>query len=348
MSSFVDLRSDTVTRPTPAMREAMLGAEVGDDVYGEDPTVLTLEAEVAALLGKEAALYVPSGTMANQLAIAVHTRPGETVLTEVGSHCAIFEAGAAGALSGVQIDYLPREARFADAELLAALKPEGLHDPTTTLLVVENTHNVGGGRVLGVDEMARIGRTAQRAGLARHVDGARLWNAAAALGVPEAALVAEFDTAAVCFSKGLGAPVGSALVGPRALIERARKVRKRWGGGMRQAGVIAAGALHAVRHHRARLVEDHRRAAQLAAHLRGLAAQGAPLEVAYPDPGTNLVYFRFTRGAAAEHQARLADEGVRVTAMGAGWLRAVLHLDVSAEGVERAAAALTAAAAKAR
>jgi threonine aldolase len=222
------------------------------------------------------------------------------------------------------------------------VKPEGLHMATTALLVVENTHNVGGGRVLAAAETRRITASAKGHGLAAHCDGARLWNAAVALGTTEAALAEGFDTLAVCFSKGLGAPVGSALVGPAALIGRARKLRKRWGGGMRQAGYIAGGALHALRHHRARLADDHRLAGELAASFRTLAARGAPIAVRYPDPGTNMIYFKLERGTAEAHVKRLAEAGVLVSSIAGGWLRAVVHLDVGAAEIERLATGVTA------
>jgi threonine aldolase len=278
--------------------------------------------------------------MANQLAIALHTRPGDTVLTEQDSHCYLFEAGAGAALSGIQFDLLPREVGLSDAAIMGALKREGLHNATTTLLVVENTHNVGAGRVLPAHEMQRIAGTAKRHGLAVHCDGARLWNAAAAAGSSEAALVAGFDSVAVCFSKGLGAPVGSALAGPRGLIERARKLRKRWGGGMRQAGYLAAAALFALENHRARLADDHRLAHQIAETLRGLGTDGA-LEVRYPEPGTNLLYFKLAGGTADAHLRHIADQGVLVSQIAGNWLRAVTHLDVGSTDAERLVSAVT-------
>ncbi len=334
---MIDLRSDTFTKPTAAMLAAMAKAEVGDDVYGEDPTVRALEARIAELLGFEAALFTSSGTMANQLAVAVHTRPGDTVLCEQDSHLYLFEAGAGPALSGVGFDLLPRSVLLADAAIEAAVKPDNLHSAPTTMLAVENTHNVGAGRVLPVGEMRRIAAKAKSLGLAVHCDGARLWNAAVALRTTEKELLGGFDSAAVCFSKGLGAPVGSALAGTRAKVERARKLRKRWGGGTRQAGYLAAAALHAVEHHRARLAEDHENAAMLARRLRSLSAAGSPLEVQYPEPGTNMVYFRLRHGAVDAHLAALKGDGVRLGGMGGGWIRAVAHLDVSKQQFERVA-----------
>lgn len=335
MTFPVDLRSDTLTRPTAAMLEALRSAPVGDDVYGEDPSVNELEYEVARLLGKEASVFVPSGTMANQLAIALHTRPGDAVITEEGSHHVCFEAGAAAALSGVQFNLVRRDEKFADRAIDAAFCADGLHAAPTSLLVVENTHNMGCGRVLSVAEMQRIAQKARALKLATHCDGARLWNAAAALGVAERELIMGFDTVAVCFSKGLGAPVGSALCGPKPLMQKARKLRKRWGGAMRQSGFLAAAALYAVRHQRQRLLEDHRRAQALAQALSQAARPGVS-EVQYPEGGTNLVFFRIPGTDDQVHIQALAAAGVLIGAMSGGWLRAVLHLDVSQAGFERA------------
>ncbi len=339
MTSAVDLRSDTVTRPTPAMLDAMRSAKVGDDVYGEDPTVNELEYEVARLLGKDTAMFVPSGTMGNQLAIACHTRPGDSVITEEGAHVYCFEAGAGAAMSGVLFDLLPRAERFSDHAIEQAYKPEGLHNATTSLVIVENTHNQGCGRVLRVDEMQRIALKAKKLKLATHCDGARLWNAAAALRVSERELIAGFDTVSVCFSKGLGAPVGSALCGPKPTILRAKKLRKRWGGGMRQAGFLAAAALHGLRHHRERLHDDHRRAHELAQAMTKAAVPGIA-EVQYPERGTNLVFFRIASADESVHIKTLAEQGVLIGAMAGGWLRAVLHLDVTQEDFERATGVL--------
>lgn len=328
MTLRIDLRSDTVTRPTAAMLDAMAAAKVGDDVYGEDPTVNELEFEVARLLGKEAALFVPSGTMGNQLAIALHTRPGDSVIAEEGSHTYCFEVGAAAAISGVQFDLVPRDQRLADSTMDAAFKADGIYNTATALVIVENSHNQGCGRVLRVDEMQRIAHKAQSLHVATHCDGARLWNAAAALGVNESELIRGFDSVSVCFSKGLGAPVGSALVGPKPFIQKARKLRKRWGGGMRQAGFLAAGALHALRHHRQRLPEDHQRAHALAQALKAVAVPGRS-EVLYPDGGTNIVFFRIAGSGVDVHIKALEERGVLIGAMAGGWLRAVLHLDVT-------------------
>lgn len=335
MNRPIDLRSDTVTKPTPAMRRAIAEAEVGDDVFGDDPTVHRLEARVAGILGKEAALFVPSGTMANQLAVRVHTQPGDEILVEAQAHLYYYEAGAPAALSGVMCRCLPgQRGVFSAADIEAALRPADAHFPPTRLVCVENTHNRGGGKVWPLDRLREVAACARRHGLALHLDGARLWNASVASGVPERDYAALFDTVSVCFSKGLGAPAGSALAGPRALIERARRFRKMFGGGMRQAGILAAGSLFALEHHRARLAEDHVHARRLAEGLAELP--GAAIDPA--DVETNLVYFRVTRQPAAEVVAALAAAGVWVLASGPDTVRAVAHLGVSADQIEAAMA----------
>ena len=324
---MIDLRSDTVTTPTPEMLRAMTAAEVGDDVYGEDPSINRLEEEVAGLLGKEAAVFTPSGSMANQIAIVLHTRPGDSVLCEEGSHTFAYEAGAGAALSGVQFDLIPFSEKLSDASIQGRFRADGLHESPSTLILVENTHNRGRGRALPVRETQRIVATAHGLGLKAHCDGARLWNAAAATGDSERELAAGFDTVSVCFSKGLGAPVGSALAGSHEDVARARKVRKRLGGGMRQAGFLAAAALHGVRQHRGRLAEDHRRAVTLAEGLKELVHDGRPLEVDIPDPPTNMVYWRVADGQ--EVVERLRRKSVLMNHVGNGWIRAVTHLQVS-------------------
>ena len=333
MNRPIDLRSDTVTQPTPAMRQAMADAEVGDDVFGDDPTVLRLEARVAGLLGKEAALFVPSGTMANQLAVRVHTQPGDELLLEAQAHIYFYEAGGPAALSGVMCRCLPGERGvFTAADMETALRRADVHFPPTRLVCVENTHNRGGGKVWPIAALREVSACARRHDLRLHLDGARLWNASVASGVAEREYAAWFDTVSVCFSKGLGAPVGSALTGPREVIERARRFRKMFGGGMRQAGVIAAGALYALDHHRERLAEDHAHAQRLAAVLAELP--GAAIEPATVE--TNLVYFRVTRRPAAEVVAALKAAGVWVLASGPETVRAVTNLNVSAGDCERA------------
>ena len=331
---MIDLRSDTVTTPTPEMLRAMTAAEVGDDVYGEDPSINRLEEEVAGLLGKEAAVFTPSGSMANQIAILLHTRPGDSVLCEEASHSFLYEAGAGAALAGVQFDLIPFSEKLSDEAIESRFRANGLHEAPSTLILVENTHNRGRGRALARHETERIAATAHGLGLKAHCDGARLWNAAAATGHSERDLAAGFDTVSVCFSKGLGAPVGSALAGSREDVARARKVRKRLGGGMRQAGFLAAAALYGVRQHRGRLAEDHRRAAALARGLEELVHDGRPLEVDLPDPPTNMVYWRVGNGPAVVEALRR--KGVLMNHVGKGWIRAVTHLQVSDADIHEA------------
>jgi len=341
-NEIVDLRSDTLTRPTAEMRAAMMAAEVGDDVYGEDPTVRALEAETAQALGKDAAVFTPSGTMANQIAILLHARPGDSVICEEGAHVHVYEAGGGAALAGVQFDLVLVAERMSDAAIEARFRAEELHAATTTLLCVENTHNRAAGRVLRAREMDRIAAKGRALGLRTHCDGARLWNAAVAAGESERALVAGYDTVAVCFSKGLGAPVGSAIAGPAEAMDRVRKLRKRLGGGMRQAGVLAAAALYGLRQ-RARLAEDHRRAAALARGLKDLASAGRTLDVQISDPPTNMVYWRLEGADGDALAAALARRGVRMLHVGGGWLRAVTHLEITDAGVDRALDAIRAA-----
>ena len=329
-----DLRSDTVTRPTAAMRAAMAVAEVGDDVYGEDPSVKALEERVAALLGKQAALFVPSGTMGNQIGLLVHTRPGDEVIIGEGSHCAFYESGAASAWAGVQFAIAGRGGLFTADEMLDVIKPPQDHFPRTRLVVVENTHNRSGGRVFPQAEVARIAAAARANGLGLHLDGARIWNASVATGIDVAELAAPFDTLSVCFSKGLGAPVGSAFVGSREHVVAAHRFRKMLGGGMRQAGILAAGALHALEQHRARLANDHAAARAFADVLRGAPAiELAPVE-------TNIIVLTTKTLPAAELVRRAAAAGVLMNATGKHTLRAVTHLDVDAGQVQSAAETL--------
>jgi threonine aldolase len=329
----IDLRSDTVTKPTPAMREAIARAEVGDDVFGDDPTVKELEAETAALLGKEAAVFTPSGTMANQLAIRSHTEPGDEMLVEANAHIYYYEAGGPAALSGVMCRCVEgRRGIFTGPELEAALRPSDQHFPHTRLVCLENTHNRGGGKIWSLDQIRDVAAAARHHGLQLHLDGARLWNAAVATGIAEREYAAFFDTVSVCFSKGLGAPVGSALVGSKALIDRARRFRKMLGGGMRQVGILAAGALFALRHHRARLAEDHANAKLLAAGLakiKGLEADPAEVE-------TNMVRFRVQAMPAEQLVQQLRSQGVLVLATGRDTIRAVTNLMVSTQDIEAA------------
>ena len=337
---LVDLRSDTVTKPTESMLAAMMRADVGDDVYGEDPSVRSLEERTAALLGKEAGMFTPSGTMANQIAIALHTTPGSSVIAEEDSHVYLYEAGAAAALSGVQFDLIPFADNFSEEAIDRLLKPEWIHNATTSLLVVENTHNRGSGRVLDIATTNRIVRRGRHYNLAVHCDGARLWNAAITLKVSEKDLSAGFDTVSVCFSKGLGAPVGSVLVGPTPLMERARKLRKRLGGGMRQAGYLAAGALYALDHHRPRLAEDHQRVYMLYQGIKELSDSGLGLTCSLPNLWTNILYFRVATDHGDSIASALKAEGVLVNHLGHGKIRAVTHMHIDDRAIGHTLGAL--------
>lgn len=328
---MIDLRSDTVTRPTPAMREAMAKAEVGDDVLGDDPTVRALEEEVARIVGKEAALFVSSGTMGNQLAIATQTRPGDEVIVGEWAHPVLYESAAGAALSGVQFQVAGRGGFFTAEELEASVQPPAHWCPRTSLVAVENTHNRAGGRVWPAEQAIAVAERAHALGLSVHLDGARIWNASAATGIDVATLCRPFDTVSVCFSKGLGAPVGSAFSGSRALVEQARRFRKRWGGGMRQVGILAAGALHALMHHRARLPEDHANARALA---EGLAkTQGAHVDLRSVE--TKIVNIDVQVPAQAVSLAARG-MGVLIQATTPNRLRAVTHLDVTRADVDAA------------
>jgi threonine aldolase len=330
----IDLRSDTVTRPTPAMREAIAKADVGDDVFGEDPTVRALEEEVAALVGKEAALFVTTGTMGNQLAIAVHTRPGEEVVVGEGAHVVHYESGAGPALSGVQFAVAGTGGFFDAADLEARIQPNAYWCPKTSLVCLENTHNRAGGRVFPQDMAERVVKLARANDLAVHLDGARIWNASVATGKTVAELAKPFDTVSVCFSKGLGAPVGSALVGTRAHVERARHLRKRWGGAMRQSGILAAAALHALRHHRERIGDDHANAKLFAERIARVAR--AHVDVANVE--TNIVNVDLDAPLTADAVAKKARaDGLAINPSAPRRLRAVMHLDVTADQVKSAA-----------
>lgn len=344
-AAVIDLRSDTVTVPTAAMRRAMADAEVGDDVYHDDPTVNRLEERVADILGKEAAMYVPTGTMANQIALRVHTRPGDVVLAAEGAHVDSHELGAANALAGVTIRLLDSpDGTFTARQVLDAVPvppeelPPWLFQPVR-LVEVENTHNEAGGTVWPPERLAEVTGVAADLEIATHLDGARLWNAAAALGVPEADLADGFDTVSVCFSKGLGAPVGSALAGSAALVAEARRFKQMYGGGFRQAGILAAAALHAIDHHRERLVEDHLHAWRFAAAL----CETPGVEVDLDRVQTNMVYFAVDD--APRFVARCRDAGVAMLALGPSRIRAVFHLGIDDAATDRAIAAVTAAAA---
>jgi threonine aldolase len=338
---MIDLRSDTVTKPTDAMRAAMAAAPVGDDQFGEDPTVNALQERVAALLGKEAALWVPSGTMANQVALRVLTRPGDTVLVSRESHAVWSEMGGGGANAGVQFTEIGSRGVFTAADVLAARVPPGhVITPATTLVEIENTHNRAGGVVFPQDEAARVCGAAREHGMASYLDGARLWNAEVATGVPAATLAAPFDLVSVAFSKGLGAPGGSMLAGTRATIAQAVRHRRIFGGAMRQVGVFAAAAAYALDHHGGQLQTDHANAALLA---RRLAASGR-IELDQATVQTNIVVFRIAQGGpdAPTVVTHARERGVLLFAFGPRTLRAVTHLDVTRQECEQAGEVLAA------
>jgi threonine aldolase len=336
---MIDLRSDTVTRPTPAMRAAMAAAEVGDDVFGEDPTVLALERRVADMLGKPAALFVPSGTMGNQLGVRLHCQGGDEFLCDSGCHILCYEQGAYAQLFGVAAHPVPTEDGVLTVEHLQdQVRRDNVHYPLTKLVCLENTHNRGAGRVLPYEGVAAICDWATSEGLARHLDGARFFNAVVASGVPASRWAAHFDTISVCFSKGLGAPVGSAIIGCEEAILRARRHRKALGGGMRQAGIIAAGALYALEHNIDRLAEDHAHAKLIAAAVNDSDC----LTLDPPHVDTNIVIFRVAaeHGTAAQLCAKLKEHGVLMMPFAKHKVRAVTHLDVTRQDVERATDAL--------
>ncbi|HVP88487.1 MAG TPA: GntG family PLP-dependent aldolase [Casimicrobiaceae bacterium] len=332
----IDLRSDTITKPTAGMREAMASAAVGDDQYGEDPTSNALQARVAQLLGKEAALWLPSGTMANQVALRVLTRPGDDVIVSRESHAVWHETGAGAANAGVQFTEVGARGTFTAQEFAAACKPRGhVIYPPTTLVEIENTHNRAGGVIFPQDEVARICAAARERGVASFLDGARLWNTAVAGKRTPAELAAPFDLVAVALSKGLGAPGGSLLAGSRELIERALRYRRMAGGAMRQVGIFAAAGLYALERHMDRLAEDHANARLIADRLASSPRIAIDLETAQ----TNILVFSVKEGApdGAAVVARAKEQGVLIFAFGPRILRAVTHLDVTRDQCRRAA-----------
>lgn len=334
---MIDLRSDTVTRPTPAMRAAMAEADVGDDVFGEDPTVERLQERVAELLGKEAALFVPSGVMGNQIAIKVLTRPGDEVIVERNSHIFNYEMGAPSVLSAVQLHVVDGDRGVLSGEHVEdAIRPGAYWDARSRLVCLENTLNRAGGRVYPPEAAREVADVARKNGLKLHLDGARLWNAAAARGISEAEFAAPFDTVSVCLSKGLGAPVGSVLAGSSDAIERARQIRKMFGGGMRQVGILAAAGLYALEHERPRLAEDHQKARRLATAVAELAGFSIDLD----SVETNIVIFDVQTGSAEDVLVELADRGVQMVPFGPSTIRATTHRDVSDAEIEKAIEAL--------
>jgi threonine aldolase len=334
---MIDLRSDTVTKPSPAMREAMARAEVGDDIYGEDPTVNRLQEVGAALVGKRAALFVPSGTLGNQLSLRAQAQPGHEVIVEGQSHIIRYEQGAAAALAGVQLHWVTGKQGLMTAEQVqAAIRPKDPYSIQSALICIENTHNAGGGRVYPLSTIHAIRAVATAHGLPMHLDGARLFNAVVASGVSAAEYARHFDTVTFCLSKGLGAPAGSLIAtDDPGLLERLRRFRRMYGGAMRQSGILAAAGLYALEHHIQRLSDDHAHAKRLAARLQQIPAVTI-------DPTlveTNILFFdvHSPKLSTPAFVAALKQEGVLINAVGGSTCRAVTHLDVSSEAIEQAA-----------
>jgi threonine aldolase len=339
MTDFLDFRSDTVTKPTAAMRQAIANAEVGDDMSGEDPTVNRLEAMVAEMCGKEAAVFACSGTQSNQMAVWAHCVPGDELLINETGHIANFEGGAPAALSGVTCRTIAAPNGMLDVDVLEGkVRPNNQHFCRTRLVCLENTTNMGGGRVYPVEQVARVSAWAHEHGLKVHVDGARFFNAAVAAGYSPAEFCRHIDTISFCFSKGLGCPMGSILVGSAADMARARRARKLFGGALRQAGMVAAAAIYALEHHVERLAEDHANARLLAEAIAGI--EGIRINPA--DVETNLVFFELDpdSGTAAQLSAALHARGVRINSSGPQRLRACTHLDVTRDDALRAAEAI--------
>jgi threonine aldolase len=320
----------------------MANAEVGDDVFGDDPTIKKLEETIAELLGMEAALFVPSGTMANQIALRAQTKPGDEIIIGQGAHCWRHESGALAALAGVQTQIVGTDGTFTGADVRAAFKGNDPYQSPTTVVEVENTHGATGGTIWPRDRLADVIATAKQLGTALHLDGARIWNASAATGASEKELAAGFDSVSVCLSKGLGAPVGSLVAGSKPLIKACHRLRKMQGGGMRQAGILAAAGLFALEHHRARLVEDHANARAFAETL----AEVPGLRVDLANVQTNIVMIGIDRGTVPAFIELAKEEGVLVGQNGTRQVRAVMHLDVDREGVMRAAHVIAEIAAK--
>ncbi len=332
---MVDLRSDTVTAPPQVMRQAMAQASVGDDVFGEDPTVIELQEEVARLLGKEAGLFVPSGTMSNQIAIKAHTQPGDEVICEAGAHIMNYEAGGPAFHSQVQLNPIQgRLGVFTAQQVEAVIRPRNVHMPPTRLIVVENTHNQAGGTIFPLEEIHHIADVARVHDLRMHLDGARLMNAVVATGIPADEWAAPFDSVSLCLSKGLGAPVGSVLCGGRTFIQDAHRYRKLFGGGMRQVGIIAAGALYAIRNHVDDLARDHQRARRLAEALSQLPG----ISINPEEVHTNIVMFGVDeqKGTGVEIEERLRRKGLLCLPLARQKIRLVTHRDLSDDDINNA------------
>ena len=336
---MIDLRSDTVTKPTPEMRAAMMAAPIGDDVFGEDPTMNALEERIAQELGKDAAIFTPSGTMANQIAVRLHCKPGEELICEETSHVVLWEGGAPAALSGVSVQPIRGTNGLLNLEQLQSrIRPDDIHSSQTRLIWLENTHNRGGGTIQSLESIRAISSWARSEKFALHLDGARLWNAIVATGIAADEWAAHFDTVNVCFSKGLGTPAGSALAGPRDLIKQARRIRKLFGGAMRQIGFLAGACLYALDHHLQRLAEDHAHAQIIADAVRDHPGLKLVPEVVE----TNLIWIEVAESLGTPQQvaAQLKAQGVLVAALGERTLRACTHLDVSRADCETAAGAI--------
>jgi threonine aldolase len=339
MPELVDLRSDTVTKPSPGMRQAMAEAEVGDDVFHEDPSVNRLEEMVAALYGKEAALYVASGTMANQIAVRAQTHHGDEIVMERTSHPFNSEAGALAALAGVQVNLIDGRHGIMEAEQIkAVVRTPNVHHAPTALICLENTHNRGGGSIWPLDKIRSIRELARSVNIPMHLDGARLMNACVATGLTPKDYAHYFDSCTLCLSKGLGAPVGSLVIGTKEFITRAHRFRKQFGGGMRQAGILAAAGIYALEHNVERLTEDHLNAKRLA---RGIAEING-LDIDVNAVATNIIYFHVCKPGLTVPilLEQLKAEGVLMLGTGPASIRAVTHLDVSKEGIDQAVEAL--------
>ncbi len=335
----LDLRSDTVTKPSEEMRKAMFNAEVGDDVYREDPTVNKLQKYAAELFGKEAALFVPSGVMGNQICLNVHTNPTDEIILERTAHIFVYESGTAAGISGLQMNLIEgNRGVFTPEQAEAVIRPKSAYYmPRTKVIEIENTHNVAGGTIHPIENIAAMRKLADKYELAMHLDGARIWNAHAATGIPLAEYAKYFDSLSVCLSKGLGAPIGSLILGSADFIEKAFRVRKSWGGGMRQVGIIAAAGLYAIKNNIERLKEDHEKAKILARHLADFESVDVDLESVQ----TNILSFTPKRISVEEGIAKCDENGLLVGKGGIGKIRIVTHLDISFEEIEKVKNILT-------
>lgn len=332
---YIDLRSDTVTKPSPGMREAMMNAEVGDDVYGEDPTVNQLQLRIAEMFGKESALFVPSGTMGNEIAIKVHTQPGDEIIVEEDSHIFVYETAGPSFLSGVQMKTIKGQKGMISVEQIEeAIRPQVYYLPRTTLICLENTHGKSGGSILPLDEIQRVRELALCENVAMHLDGARIWNACVAMDIKPKVYAQYFDSLSVCFSKGLGAPIGSIIIGSRVFIDSARRYRKIFGGGMRQVGILAAAALYALDNNIERLKEDHKKARYFAERISALRK----IYVNASDVQTNIIMIDISKTGKSQNEilTSLKSMGLLLTPEGSSFIRAVMHLDITDSDVEKA------------